>query len=108
MVPLAVRSRDPLVYWNDSPGLSNGWWPTKGVHFREPKDWLPKVRVKFVDLVDHHNMNVDVPFLRGIIPTAENIVVACWKAIEPNVGEGRLTRLRLYETENNYVEYDGR
>jgi hypothetical protein len=33
--------------------VSNGWWPTKGVHYREPKDWLPKVRVKFVDLVDH-------------------------------------------------------
>jgi hypothetical protein len=33
--------------------VSNQWWPTKGVHFREPKDWLPKVRVKFVDLVDH-------------------------------------------------------
>jgi 6-pyruvoyltetrahydropterin/6-carboxytetrahydropterin synthase len=61
-----------------------------------------------VDLVDHRNMNVDVPFLQGIIPTAENIVVACWRAIEPHVGEGRLSRLRLYETENNYVEYDGR
>ena len=33
--------------------LSNGWWPTKGVHYREPKDRLPKVRVRFADLVDH-------------------------------------------------------
>jgi len=61
-----------------------------------------------VDLVDHRNMNVDVPFLSGINPTAENIVVACWNAIAPHVGEGRLSRLRLFETENNYVEYDGR
>ena len=61
-----------------------------------------------IDHVDHHNMNVDVPFLSGINPTAENIVVACWQAIEPHVGAGRLSRLRLYETENNYVEYDGR
>ena len=28
MLPLGVRSRQPLVYWNDSPGLSSGWWPT--------------------------------------------------------------------------------
>ncbi|MNT77227.1 hypothetical protein D3C72_2163190 [compost metagenome] len=28
MVPLEVRSRQPLVYWNDSPGLISGWWPT--------------------------------------------------------------------------------
>jgi hypothetical protein len=33
--------------------LSYGWWPTKGVHYREPKDRLPKVRVRFADLVDH-------------------------------------------------------
>src|SRR5687767_5043363 len=28
MVPVAVRSRQPLVYWKASPGLSSGWWPT--------------------------------------------------------------------------------
>ena len=28
MVPLAVRRREPLVYWKDSPGLSSGCWPT--------------------------------------------------------------------------------
>jgi hypothetical protein len=33
--------------------LSYGWWPTKGVHYREPKERLPKVRVRFADLVDH-------------------------------------------------------
>ena len=33
--------------------VSNGWWPTKGVHRPEGKDWLPKVRVRFDDLVDH-------------------------------------------------------
>jgi 6-pyruvoyltetrahydropterin/6-carboxytetrahydropterin synthase len=46
--------------------------------------------------------------MRGINPTADNIVVACWPAIEPHVTSGALTRLRLWETENNYVEYDGR
>ena len=66
------------------------------------------VQREVIDRVDHHNMNVDVEFMRGINPTAENIVVACWRVLEPHVAPGRLRRLRLWETENNYVEYDGR
>ena len=60
-----------------------------------------------VDIVDHKNFNLDVAFMKGIIPTAENIVVACWHAIVPHVAPATLTRLRLWETENNYVEYAG-
>jgi 6-pyruvoyltetrahydropterin/6-carboxytetrahydropterin synthase len=65
------------------------------------------VQREVIDLVDHRNMNLDVPFMRGINPTSENIVVQCWRVLEPHVTPGRLRRLRLWETENNYVEYDG-
>ena len=58
--------------------------------------------------LDHRNLNVDVEMLRGINPTSENIVVAVWRVLEPAVSPGRLTRLRLWETENNYVDYEGR
>jgi len=61
-----------------------------------------------VDKLDHRNLNLDVDFMSGINPTSENIVVACWRVLEPAIGPGRLTRLRLWETENNYVEYEGR
>ena len=60
-----------------------------------------------VDEVDHRNMNIDVSFMQGIIPTTENIVVAFWRRLEPHVAPGRLVRLKLWETENNYVEYAG-
>ncbi|MCC7195206.1 MAG: 6-carboxytetrahydropterin synthase [Gemmatimonadaceae bacterium] len=60
-----------------------------------------------VDLLDHRNLDVDVPFLRGVVSTAENIVVACWKQLEPAVRPRRLVRLRLWETENNHVEFSG-
>lgn len=66
------------------------------------------VQREIVDQADHRNMNIDVPFMHGIIPTSENIVVACWRLLEPHVAPGRLERLRLWETENNYVEYEGR
>ena len=65
------------------------------------------VEREVIDQVDHRNMNVDVPMMRGINPTSENIVVACWRALESRVAPGRLTRLKLWETENNYVEYAG-
>jgi 6-pyruvoyltetrahydropterin/6-carboxytetrahydropterin synthase len=60
-----------------------------------------------IDRVDHRNFNLDVDFMRGVIPTAENIVVAFWRALEPVVKPGKLTKLVLWETDNNYVEYRG-
>ena len=65
------------------------------------------VQHEVIDRVDHRNLNVDVEFMRGVNPTAENIVVACWRVLERHVAPGRLRRLRLWETENNYVEYEG-
>jgi len=58
--------------------------------------------------LDHKNLNLDVPFMSGVIPTTENLVVACWAVLSPKVAPARLTRLKLWETENHYVEYDGR
>jgi len=60
-----------------------------------------------VNLIDHKNLNLDVPFMRGVIPTSENIVVAIWRELEPAIRPGTLVRLVLWETPNNYVEYTG-
>ena len=66
------------------------------------------VQDEVVGKMDHRNINLEVDFMRGINPTTENIVVACWRVLEPKIRPNRLTRLRLIETENNYVEYEGR
>lgn len=66
------------------------------------------VEREYVDHVDHKNFNLDVPFMRGTIPTTENIILSCWRVLEPALRPRRLTRLKLWETENNYAEYDGR
>jgi 6-pyruvoyltetrahydropterin/6-carboxytetrahydropterin synthase len=61
-----------------------------------------------LDKVDHKNLNVDVDFMQGLIPTAENIVVAIWKEIAPHIpAPANLARLRLVETRNNMAEYRG-
>jgi len=66
------------------------------------------VETNVIDRVDHKNFNLDVDFMQGTIPTSENIVVAFWRLIAPLVAPATLVRLVLWETANNYVEYDGR
>jgi len=66
------------------------------------------VEREVIDKVDHRNFNLEVDFMQGVIPTTENIVVAMWRVIEPAMRPARLTKLVLWETPNNYVEYDGK
>lgn len=58
-------------------------------------------------VLDHRNLNLDVPYFREHIPSAENIAVFCWQAIVPALPAGKLHRVRLWETPRNYVEYSG-
>ncbi len=60
-----------------------------------------------VNVTDHRNFNIDVPYMEGVNPTTENVVVGMWRVLEPVVAPGRLVRLRLWETDNNYVDYEG-
>jgi 6-pyruvoyltetrahydropterin/6-carboxytetrahydropterin synthase len=61
-----------------------------------------------IEKVDHKNLNVDVDFLKDKIPTAENIAVGIWDQLADKIPAGKLFAVKLYETENNYVEYKGR
>lgn len=57
--------------------------------------------------VDHKHLNHDVDFLKGQIPTTENIAVAFWNQLVDKIPSGRLYSIKIYETENNYIEYKG-
>ena len=61
-----------------------------------------------IDKADHKNFNLEVDFMRGLIPTTENIVISMWRVLEPAIAPAKLAKLVLWETANNYVEYDGR
>ncbi len=56
---------------------------------------------------DHRNLNEEVPWLRGLIPSAENLAIAFWRRLEPALPAGRLHRVRLFETPRNFVDYYG-
>ena len=57
--------------------------------------------------VDHKNLNVDVPFLKNIIPTAENLAIQFWEVLESRLESGQLHEIKLYESERNFVIYRG-
>ena len=65
------------------------------------------IRSGVVEKVDHKHLNHDVEFLRGINPTAENLVVAFWRELAPLLPQGSLYEVTVVETENNRVSYFG-
>ena len=73
------------------------------------KDLSVLLQKKITDKLDHRNLNIDVPFLAGMQSSCENVAVAIWKEIFDDILKlgGTLHCIKLYETENNYVEYFG-
>lgn len=66
------------------------------------------VETRVIADVDHRNLNLDVPWMKGINPTTENLVVGIWQQLAGQLpGGARLLRLVLWETPRNYVEYEG-
>jgi 6-pyruvoyltetrahydropterin/6-carboxytetrahydropterin synthase len=57
--------------------------------------------------VDHRNLNTDVPWLKGCIPTAENLALAFWERLRPELPPGLLRSVRVWETEKNWAEVGG-
>lgn len=62
---------------------------------------------EIIEKVDHKHLNYDVEFLRGIIPTVENLAIVFWRILEERMPEGRLHSVKLFETENSWAEYFG-
>lgn len=65
------------------------------------------IESEIVDKVDHKHLNYDVEFLEGIIPTAENIAIVFWSILEKSIPTGILHSVKLFESDNNFVEYFG-
>ncbi len=60
-----------------------------------------------INWVDHKHLNHDVPWLEGIIPTTEMLVITFWDRLIAVLPAGLLYEVKLYETENNSAFYRG-
>ena len=58
--------------------------------------------------VDHRNLNTDVPWLEGRITTAENLAMTFWERLRPELPEGLLRSVRVWETDKNWAEVGDR
>ncbi|MBK8847682.1 MAG: 6-carboxytetrahydropterin synthase [Bacteroidetes bacterium] len=67
------------------------------------------IKEKVIDKVDHKNLNLDVDFMKGLMPTTEIVAIAIWQQLEAEIANhGCLLHcVRLNETERNCVEYYG-
>ncbi len=57
--------------------------------------------------LDHKNLNLDVDFLRGLVPTVENLVIKIWEQLDGRIPGCRLHELVLYESRTNFARYRG-
>tara|TARA_B100001057_G_scaffold495019_1_gene592978 strand:- start:2207 stop:2623 length:417 start_codon:yes stop_codon:yes gene_type:complete len=67
------------------------------------------IKNRVVEKMDHKNLNLEVDFMKDIITTAENIAIKIYEELENDIQAtgNNLYSVKLYETENNYVEYYG-
>ena len=63
------------------------------------------MKAEIVDRFDHRNLNEDCPEFKGINPTAENIAIIIYNILSSKIDAALDLKVRLYETERNFVEY---
>ena len=73
------------------------------------KDLSKIINENVIDKLDHKNINLEVDFMQGILASTENLAKAIWDEIEMPVKilGATLHSIKLFETENNFVEYFG-
>ena len=65
------------------------------------------IKVHVLTKFDHKNLNLDTDEFKNLNPSAENIAVVIWNILREKIDRKFELTIRLYETERNYVEYDG-
>jgi 6-pyruvoyltetrahydropterin/6-carboxytetrahydropterin synthase len=73
------------------------------------KDLSLIIRTRIIEKLDHRNVNLEVDFMKGCIPSTENLAIKIWEELESPVNElgASLHCVKISETENNFAEYYG-
>ncbi len=76
------------------------------IHLREVSKLIEE---KVLMRIDHKNLNLEVDFLKGKVPTSENVAIGIWNELADEIKKlgGILHCIRLEQSENNIVEYFG-
>ena len=73
------------------------------------KDLRDIINKEVINKIDHSNINLDVDFMKGKLASTEVLAVEIWNQLLPHIEKYgvKLHAIKLYETENNFVEYFG-
>lgn len=76
------------------------------IHLRHVSELIEE---KVLKKVDHKNLNLEVDFLAGKVPTSENLAIGIWNELESGIRQlgGTLHCIRIEQSENNIIEYYG-
>ena len=82
--------------------------PVTGMIF-DLKDLKSILEREVLEVMDHRYLNMEVPPFDHVVPTVENVAREIWKRLDPKLtfSNGKLHRVRLYETEDLFVDYSG-
>ncbi len=65
------------------------------------------IKTEIEDLLDHKNLNIDIPYFNDVIPTTENLSIFIWNKLRNAIELDCEISVILYETPRNFVEYTG-
>ena len=67
------------------------------------------IREKVIEKIDHKNINLEVDFMQGKMASTENLAIGIWNQLKEEITTlgATLHCVKIYESENNYVEYFG-
>ena len=65
------------------------------------------IKVEVEDLLDHKNLNLDIPHFKNLIPSTENLAIFIWNKLRNAIEMECDLSVILYETPRNFVEYSG-
>lgn len=73
------------------------------------KDVKQVLEEAIVKPMDHRHLNHEVSPFDKVVPTTENLAVEIWRRLQPRfqASPARLKLVRLFETDDLYVEYEG-
>lgn len=66
------------------------------------------IKQEVIERFDHRNLNLDCPEFEGKQTSAENIAIVSWNLLRVKLPSNLGLTVRLWETENNVVEYSGK
>ena len=63
------------------------------------------IKENILSKFDHKNLNLDTEEFKNLNPTAENIALVIWNILRPKIDSKHDLKIKLYETERNFVEF---